>query len=177
MGLEPEPAEEVARARFGGRWVVAGLAILTLLSARPVSGQLPGLPAAVQGKGPAATQGGAGPDAEKAKPAVATATGPIALHQRVSSGEIKRFLTKFLPKYPGVESIDVVVDEGVVTLTGRVDDDSTQDEITGVVSRVEGVRWSPHWSRYQETANASVATATTRSGSVARWSTGRSPSR
>jgi small-conductance mechanosensitive channel len=34
----------------------------------------------------------------------------------------------------------VAVDEGVVTLEGHVDDDSSRDEITDVVKRVEGVR-------------------------------------
>ena len=34
----------------------------------------------------------------------------------------------------------MAVDEGVVTLTGRVDNDDTQNEITDVVKRVEGVR-------------------------------------
>ena len=49
-------------------------------------------------------------------------------------------MTKFLPKYPGVRKINVAVDDGVVTLEGRVDDDDTRDEITDVVKRVEGVR-------------------------------------
>src|ERR1700757_1536691 len=43
--------------------------------------------------------------------------------------------------------------------------------------RIEWVRWSPHWSCYQETARASAATATVRSGSLVSRSTGRSPSR
>ena len=55
-------------------------------------------------------------------------------------GEIKRFLTKFLPNYPGVANLTVAVDGGVVTLDGRVDDDDTRKEITDVVKRVEGVR-------------------------------------
>jgi hypothetical protein len=88
---------------------------------------------------PAVTKGEAQPAAEKAKPAVATSTGPIAIHQQVSDREIRRFLGKFLPKYPGIEKIDVSVDEGVVTLTGRVDDQDTQNELTDVVKRVEGV--------------------------------------
>jgi osmotically-inducible protein OsmY len=101
---------------------------------RPVLGQVPGLPAA------AAAKRASEPAAEKAKPAVATSTGPITVHQQVSDQTIARFLTKFLPKYPGVEKIDVSVDEGVVALTGRVDDDDTRDEITDVAKRVEGVR-------------------------------------
>jgi small-conductance mechanosensitive channel len=129
--------------RNGGRRFLAGLAILIgLLPSRPALGQVPGLPTApAAAKGSSATAKGDGqPATEKAKPAVATSTGPIAVHQQVSDREIRRFLGKFLPKYPGVEKIDVSVDEGVVTLTGRVDDQDTQDEITDVVKRVEGVR-------------------------------------
>ena len=67
-------------------------------------------------------------------------TGPITVHRQVSDREIERFLAKFLPKYPGVRNINVAVDDGVVTLQGRVDDDDSRDEITDVVKRVEGVR-------------------------------------
>jgi small-conductance mechanosensitive channel len=115
-------------------------AILAVMSSRPALGQVPGLPAAAAAKGSAATKGASEPAAEKARPAVATSTGLITVHQQVSDQTIARFLAKFLPKYPGVEKIDVSVDEGVVTLTGRVDDDDTRDEITDVAKRVEGVR-------------------------------------
>src|SRR5262249_18294844 len=76
---------------------------------------------------------------EKSK-AAAAAAGAIAVHQQVSDPSIQRFLARFLPKYPGVRSVTVGVDGGVVTLQGRVDDDDTQDELTDVVKRVEGVR-------------------------------------
>jgi small-conductance mechanosensitive channel len=123
------------------------LAILAGLLGRPALGQVPGLPSATATSkgspatttGSSATKGSAQPAAEKAKPAVATSTGPINIHPQVSDREIRRFLTKFLPKYPGVETVTVSVDEGVVTLTGRVDDEDTQDELTDVVKRVEGV--------------------------------------
>jgi hypothetical protein len=129
------------RRGFGGRRLIASLAILSGGLAQTASGQIPGLPAAVtQGNGstPAKAKSQAG-DA-RAKPVVATSAGPITVHRQVHDPEIQRFLTKFLSKYPGVENITVTVDEGVVTLTGRVDDDDTQNEISGVVSRVEGVR-------------------------------------
>ncbi len=130
-----------SRRGYGGRRLPLGAAILIGLMARPAAAQIPGLAtAAAQAKGSTTKKEGPDGATEKAKPAVATATGPIALHEQVSDGEIRRFLTKFLPKYPGVESINVAIDEGVVTLTGRVDDQDTQDEITGVVRRVEGVR-------------------------------------
>lgn len=120
-------------------WVVmAGLAVAAGAWDRPALAQLPGV-AAAAAKG-SAPKGSAEPGAEKARPAVATSTGPIAVHEQISNDEIRRFLAKFLPKYPGVEKIDVAVDEGVVTLTGRVDDEDTQNEITDVVKRVEGVR-------------------------------------
>ncbi len=126
--------------RSHGWWRFFLLLMLVGISARPAMGQVPGLPAAVAAKGAGATGGASEPGAEKAKPAVATSSGPITVRQQVSDTTIERFLTKFLPKYPGVESLKVSVDEGVVTLTGRVDDDSTQNEITDVVKRVEGVR-------------------------------------
>jgi small conductance mechanosensitive channel len=127
--------------RGNGRWrSLVGLAILGGMLGRPVLGQMPGLPAAAAAKGAPATKGSPEPAAEKARPAVATSTGPITVHQQVSDQTIARFLAKFLPKYPGIEKINVSVEEGVVTLTGQVDDDDTRNEITDVVKRVEGVR-------------------------------------
>jgi small-conductance mechanosensitive channel len=122
-------------------------AILAGLLGRPALGQVPGLPSApatskgspATTKDSSATKGSAQPAAEKAKSAVATSAGPINIHPQVSDREIQRFLTKFLPKYPGVEKIAVSVDEGVVTLTGRVDDEDTQDELTDFLKRVQGV--------------------------------------
>ena len=86
--------------------------------------------------------GGAGQlPATKEKPkAAATPDGPILVKQQVPDHSLERFLAKFLPKYPGVRQIKVAVDDGVVTLTGQVQDDDTLDEITDVVKRVEGVR-------------------------------------
>jgi small-conductance mechanosensitive channel len=131
-----------------GWWPVGlSLAIVTGMSNLPARAQIPSNPAAAAAKsaavvtqGSSPTKGAADPSVEKAKAAVATSSGPITVHQNVSDETIARFLTKFLPKYPGVESLNVSVDEGVVTLTGRVDGDETQNELTDVVKRVEGVR-------------------------------------
>ncbi len=111
-----------------------------LLTSGPAAlAQIPGLPAPVATAKPA----GGGPSSgggEKPKSAVAATEGPITVHQQVSDKTLQHFLARFLPKYPGVRGITVAVDDGVVTLTGQVQDDDTQDEITDVVKRVEGVR-------------------------------------
>ncbi len=128
------------RSRVAWRLFAIG-AILATVAGQSAWGQIPGLPAApVPAKGSTATKGASQAAAEKPKAAVATSTGPITVHRQVHDPEIQRFLARFLPKYPGVREITVSVDDGVVTLEGRVDDDSTQDEITDVVKRVEGVR-------------------------------------
>jgi small-conductance mechanosensitive channel len=108
--------------------------ILTvLLAARTACAQLPALTAPA----PAAKTA-----REPGKPggAVATASGPITIKERIPDRSLQQFLNRFLPKYPGVRKIGVTVDDGVVTLDGRVDDDDSRDEITDVVKRVEGVR-------------------------------------
>jgi hypothetical protein len=75
--------------RNGGRWrLLLGLAALAGLSSRPALGQVPGLAAAAAGKGQAATHGGSTADGEKAKPAVATSTGPITVREQVKDTEI-----------------------------------------------------------------------------------------
>jgi small conductance mechanosensitive channel len=110
--------------------VYAGL--LTVVSGGTlVQAQIPGLPAS----GPPV-----GASAEPPKKTVVTSEGPIRVKENMSDRTIQQFLAKFLPKYPGVISVKVAVDDGVVSLDGRVDDDDSRDEITGVVSRVEGVR-------------------------------------
>jgi small conductance mechanosensitive channel len=125
------------RRSFDAWRVLAVVTILAGMGVKPAWGQLPGLPVApAKPQGSPTTKG----SSAEAKPAVATTTGPISVHRQVSDSEIERFLTKFLPKYPGVRNLKIAVDDGVVTLEGRVDDDDTQNEITDVVKRVEGVR-------------------------------------
>ena len=72
-------------------------AVLALLiGAGTVRAQIPGLPAA-----PSAAPAGA---KQEKKKAVAAASGPITVSGRISDHTIERFLTKFLPKYPGVRT-------------------------------------------------------------------------
>ena len=75
-------------------------AIILLMLGGTTWAQVPGLPVAPAPSKNAAQVKGPGPS-EKTKPAVAS-TGPITVHRQVKDPEIERFLTKFLPKYPGV---------------------------------------------------------------------------
>ena len=106
-----------------------------------VRAQVPGMPGSSfpQKTGPS-DDPLARPAQQKSRTAVATSSGPIAVNQRISDDVLRTFLTKFLPKYPGVGTVSVGVDDGVVSLRGRVDNDDSRDEITDVVKRVEGVR-------------------------------------
>ncbi len=105
--------------------------LIALSGAKPGLAQIPGFPLP-------APQGNNGQ--QTPKKAVASAEGPITVKERVSDHTIQKFLTKFLPKYPGVRHVTVAVDEGVVNIDGRVDDNESRDEVTDVVKRVEGVR-------------------------------------
>jgi small conductance mechanosensitive channel len=126
---------------FGVQEVSIGTAIVVLLFGPVVQAQVPGLPTASPPTNTAATgKASSGMAPEKSKPAVAASSGPITVRQQVSDKTIQQFLAKFLPKYPGIHKVRVTVDDGVVTLAGRVDDDDTRNEVTDVVKRVEGVR-------------------------------------
>ena len=118
------------RNQIAARAVIAAV-MITMLGGNVVYAQIPGLP-----------QPGPQPPAvmEPSKKAVVTTAGPIKVKESISDRTIQQFLVKFLPKYPGVSQVSVTVDDGVVSLEGRVDDDDSRDEITGVVTRVEGVR-------------------------------------
>ena len=127
---------------FSGWQAWAVLAILTAIPGQSAVAQLPGLPAAAP-KVPAAE--------EKSKTTVATTSGPISVHEKVNDHEIEHFLDRFLPQYPGVEGrLDTEVEQGVVKITGRVDNDATRDEITQVVTKVEGVRMVLNQTRTDE---------------------------
>jgi small conductance mechanosensitive channel len=93
--------------------------------------QIPGLPFPIPPAGAASAH---------PKKAVASAEGPITVKDSVSDRTIEKFLNKFLPKYPGIRHVSVNVDEGVVSIDGRVDDNDSRDEVTDVVKRVQGVR-------------------------------------
>ncbi|WP_169977638.1 mechanosensitive ion channel family protein [Tautonia rosea] len=77
------------------------------------------------------------PDADEGT--VAEAEGPIAIEQVVTDEQIEEKLRSLLPRYPGVRSVEVSVDQGVVTLTGHVEDSDVQDRVRDFVRRVEGV--------------------------------------
>ena len=119
-----------SRHEIAVRELLAGLLIVMVVG-NAVHAQIPGLP--LPGPQPAAVT-------EPAKKAVVTSAGPIKVKESLSDRTIQQFLAKFLPKYPGVSRVMVAVDDGVVSLEGRVDDDDSRDEITNVVTRVEGVR-------------------------------------
>jgi small conductance mechanosensitive channel len=119
-----------SRLRIAVNGMIAGL-LVVLLAGGVVRAQIPGLP--ILGPQAGAVQ-------ETPKKSVVSTEGPIKVKENVSDRAIQQFLAKFLPKYPGVIEAHVAVDDGVVTLEGRVDDDDSQNEITSVVKRVEGVR-------------------------------------
>jgi small conductance mechanosensitive channel len=124
-------------SRICARAVLVPVALI-LLSQSAVTAQIPGL--SIPGPTMPSGSGGKAAEAKEKPKAAATPPGPITLKQQVPDHSLERFLAKFLPKYPGVRQINVTVDDGVVTLTGQVQDDDTLDEITDVVKRVEGVR-------------------------------------
>ena len=113
------------------RVLTAG-ALIMLLAGTTAQAQIPGLPL----PGPQPTPAAAVP----AKKSVVASEGPIKVKETIPDRAIQQFLAKFLPKYPGVRQVKVTVDDGVVSLEGQVDDDGSRDEITSVVTRVEGVR-------------------------------------
>ena len=119
-----------SRHEIAVRAVVAGV-LIVLVAVNVGHAQVPGLP--LPGPQPAAVT-------QPPKKAAAATAGQIRVKESVSDRTIQQFLAKFLPKYPGVSQVNVNVDDGVVSLEGRVDDDDSRDEITGVVTRVEGVR-------------------------------------
>jgi small conductance mechanosensitive channel len=126
------------RASFKAGRLSMGTALIIAILGQGAGAQIPGLPTT-----PAPTKreaNGKTSAPEKSKAVVAASEGPITVHRKVSDREIEQFLAKFLPKYPGIRNIKVGVDDGVVTLHGRVDDDDSRDEITDVAKRVEGVR-------------------------------------
>ena len=102
-------------------------------------GQIPGLPGAPKAapKDDAVSKpGGKGKPGEM----VAATSGPIKVDQVVDNEAIKRILDDLLIQYPGVRSVTVKADEGIVTLDGLVDDDDTLDDVTTFAQKVEGVR-------------------------------------
>ena len=80
---------------------------------------------------------------EKTKAAVATSEGPITVHRQVSDARSNGSWRSSCPSIPGVRKINVAVDDGVVTLEGRVDDDGTAATRSPTSSSgLKGCGWS-----------------------------------
>lgn len=119
-------------------WVVA-LALLAWSGASRAQ-DLPGLPTPPKVETPRAATGVVpDPTDDNPEATVAEAAGPIAVRGVVDDEPIRGKLQRLLPQYPGVRSIEVEVEDGVVTLTGHVADDEVRDRLRDFVRRVEGV--------------------------------------
>jgi small-conductance mechanosensitive channel len=105
------------------------------------SGQVPGsagtpaLPGPGSAAKPPATQ-----TSEKTDATVATPSGPIVLERPIKDSTVREALEHLLPKYPGVRTVQVEADQGVVTLDGQVENEEVLDGVTQFTRRVEGVR-------------------------------------
>ena len=120
---------------------VGCLRILRDRPREPRTAQVPGIP----GTGPPAGANGqanaaAAPAPEKTDATVATPSGPIVLEKPVKDSTIREALEHLLPKYPGVRSVQVEMDHGVVTLEGQVESEDVLEGVTQFTRRVEGVR-------------------------------------
>ena len=129
-------AKRIPPFRF--RWMLLGL----WLTVQGVAhAQIPGLPGTAsppaQGARP---KSAAAATAEKADASVATPSGPIVLEKPVKDRTIREALEHLLPKYPGVRSVQLEVDHGVVTLDGQVENEDVLEGVTQFTRRVEGVR-------------------------------------
>ncbi len=116
------------------------LVILTLVTSL-AHAQIPGLTETPKpsAKSESSNSAVTAPTADNPEASVAESTGPIAVTRSVNDSSIERKLDRLLPKYPGVNNINVEVEEGVVTLTGHVEDNEVRDRLRDFVRRVEGV--------------------------------------
>jgi small-conductance mechanosensitive channel len=127
------------------------LATATALLVAPARGQTPEVDAikkvveastksaAPAGAGDAADAKADAPPKGKLDEQVAETEGPISVTETVNDAHLLQRLEQLLPKYPGVRSIHVEVEDGVVTLQGHVRDDEVRDRLRDFVRRVEGV--------------------------------------
>ena len=69
------------------------------------------------------------PTQDNPEATAAEATGPIAVTEIVSDDSVRLRLEKLLARYPGVRSVGVEVEDGVVTLTGHVADSDVRDRL------------------------------------------------
>ena len=123
---------------FRWGWIVLGL---WLIGPGVANAQVPGVPGTSSLPGPAAqAKAPVASTPEKPDATVATPSGPIVLEKPVKDLTIHDALEHLLPKYPGVRSVQVEVDHGVVTLDGQVENEDVLEGLTQFTRRVEGVR-------------------------------------
>ena len=119
------------------------LVAVSAMSSPIARGQIPGLPGAAAKADPAPKADGAptlAPTSDNPEATVAASTGPIAVDESAPPDfKVQEKLAGLLPQYPGVLNVEVNVDEGVVTLDGRVHDDDVRQNVTQVARRVKGV--------------------------------------
>jgi small conductance mechanosensitive channel len=129
-------ARRILPFRWG--WVVL---VLWLLGHGVVHAQAPGVPGMQGLAGPnAQVKAPVAPVPEKTDATVATPSGPIVLEKSVKDPTIREALEHLLPKYPGVRTVQVELDHGVVTLEGQVENEDVLEGVTQFTRRVEGVR-------------------------------------
>ncbi len=80
------------------------------------------------------------PDKDASGAVFATTSGPIAVSKKVSDSDIQKTLADLLAQFPGVMRVEVHVHDGVVRLSGHVDDDDSLSDVTAFTEKVEGVR-------------------------------------
>lgn len=114
---------------FGWKFVILGLVLLFPADAR--AQEIPLLPTTTAPKQD---------DAEPPHDAVvAESSGPISVDEVVADDAIQNRLRSLLPRLRGVRSVDVTVDDGVVSLAGHVEDSEARDRLRDFALRVEGV--------------------------------------
>lgn len=135
------------RARWSGHSgnvaALFGAKVVLLWAATAlVAAQVPGLPGSGKAEAPAAKGDEAtpAPTLDNPEATVATTSGPIAVDEQVDDGRLQATLESLLPRYPGVRSVEIEVEDGVVTLNGHVEDEDVRTRLTEFVRRVEGVR-------------------------------------
>ena len=122
---------------FRWGWVVFGL---WLISHGVANAQVPGLPGTPPPGPDARAKPPVAPTPEKTDATVATPSGPIVLEKPIKDSTVREALEHLLPMYPGVRSVQVEVDHGVVTLEGQVENEDVLEGVTQFTRRVEGVR-------------------------------------
>lgn len=115
---------------------------LLIASSAGAPGQIPGLPDKGKADAKGASDGTttSAPTQDNPEATVATSTGPIAVDETAPpDSKVRGKLVGLLPQYPGVHDVEVKVEEGVVTLDGRVEDADVRQKVTDVARKVRGV--------------------------------------